>query len=123
MRDAPRAHKCSATRLGQDRGEQARRLIAAHLPSGGGERRPGQGQAMNLDTVTDTDIADAAAMDDLAGACRLAERAAGIAEGSFVAGRFPEMSTGLAVVWAAFYDPVDRAESIRHWLVIERLWP
>jgi hypothetical protein len=33
------------------------------------------------------------------------------------------MSWRIALEWEAFYEPADRAESLRYWLIVERLWP
>src|SRR5258708_5497151 len=74
---------------------------------------------MNLDTVTETDIADAAAMDSLADACAAIETAAGLPAGSMIA----QHMLGLQIDWYAFKLPADRIESISHWLTVERLWP
>jgi len=59
--------------------------------------------------------------DDLFVACALMERAVGL--GPFLPRQFPEMASRLAFHWELFYGPADRAESLRYWLVAERLWP
>jgi hypothetical protein len=84
--------------------------------------RPTPGPLMNIEAIRAA-VRPAVLSDDLFEACALMERAAGIAEGSFVAGRLPEMSWRIALEWAAFYEPADRAESLRYWLIVERLWP
>ena len=58
--------------------------------------------------------------DDLFEACRIMETAAGIDE-PFVVRRFEEMSSRLAMMWLV-YEIEDRAESLRYWLNVERLW-
>jgi hypothetical protein len=60
--------------------------------------------------------------DDMAVACRIMERAAGIEE-PLVVRRFPEMAWYIAFQWTTFYEPEDRAASLKHWLAAERLWP
>jgi len=75
---------------------------------------------MNIDAIRAA-IRPAVLSDDLFEACRIMERAAGIDE-PFVVRRFPEMAWHIELKWAAFYEPEDRAESLRYWLIVERLW-
>jgi hypothetical protein len=77
---------------------------------------------MNLDAIRAA-VRPAVTCDDLFEACRIMERAADLPEGSIVAGRFREMSWRLDLYWGAFFEPADRAESLKHWLIIERRWP
>jgi hypothetical protein len=77
---------------------------------------------MNID-ATRAAVRPAVMCDDLFTAISLMERSADLPEGSFVAGRFPEMSWRLSLSWAAFFEPADRAESLKHWLIVERRWP
>jgi hypothetical protein len=53
---------------------------------------------------------------------RIMETAAGIEE-PLLPRLLPQMSSKLAIIWELFYEPEDRAESLRYWLVAERLWP
>jgi hypothetical protein len=77
---------------------------------------------MDLDAIR-TAIRPAVLSDDMAEACHIMERAADLPEGSLVAGRFEQMSAKLALTWELFREIEDRAESLRHWLIVERLWP
>lgn len=77
---------------------------------------------MNIDAIRAA-IRPAVLSDDLFTSIAIVERAAGLPEGTFIAGRFPEMAWHLALSWAAFFEPEDRAESLRYWLIAERLWP
>jgi hypothetical protein len=67
-------------------------------------------------------IRPAVLTDDLFEACRIMETAAGIEE-PLLPRLLPQMSSKLAIIWELFYEPEDRAESLRYWLVAERLWP
>jgi hypothetical protein len=74
---------------------------------------------MNLDALTDTDIAEAAAMDSLADACAVIEKIAGIPKGSMIVQHMLDAQ----IDWHAFMLPSDRESALRHWLTIERLFP
>jgi hypothetical protein len=76
---------------------------------------------MNIDAIRAA-VRPAVKCDDFFEACRIMEKAAGIEE-PFVTRRFPEMSCHLALYWAAFFEIADRGESLKHWLIVERLWP
>jgi hypothetical protein len=75
---------------------------------------------MNLDAIRAA-VRLAVLCDDLAVACSLVERAAGL--GPFLPRQTTEMSDRLAIHWELFYEPADRAESLKHWLAVERMWP
>jgi len=51
------------------------------------------------------------------------EKAADLPAGSFVAGRYPDMSDKLALAWWVMDTIEQKAESLKHWLVIEQMWP
>jgi hypothetical protein len=74
---------------------------------------------MNLDALTDANIAEAAAMDDLAEACTMLEKIAGIPEGAMIVRRIGEVQLN----WHIFMEPADRESALRHWLIVERLFP
>ena len=76
---------------------------------------------MNIDAIRAA-IRPAILTDDLFEACRIMETAAGIEE-PLLPRQFPEMASRLAIHWELFYEPADRAESLRYWLIVERLWP
>jgi hypothetical protein len=76
---------------------------------------------VNIDAIRAA-IRPAIKCDDFFEACRIMEKAADIEE-PFVVRRFEEMAWRLAFYWEAFYEPADRAESIKHWLIVERRWP
>ena len=75
---------------------------------------------MNLAAIRAA-VRPAVSSDDFFEACRIMEKAAGMEE-PFVVRRFPEMASRLAVIWPV-YPIEDRAESLRHWLVVDRMWP
>jgi hypothetical protein len=83
--------------------------------------RPTPGPFMNIDAIRAA-VRPAVLSDDMFEACRIMEKAAGIDE-PLVARRFEEMSCHLALYWGAFFEIADRGESLKHWLVVERLWP
>jgi hypothetical protein len=83
--------------------------------------RPTPGPLMNIEAIRAA-VRPAVLSDDLFEACRIMETAAGIEE-PFVVRRFPEMAWHIELKWAAFYEPEDRAASLRHWLIVERMWP
>ncbi len=74
---------------------------------------------MNLDALTDADIAEAVAMNDLADACAMVEKIAGIPGGSMVVQHMLDAQ----IDWHAFMLPSDRESALRHWLTVERLFP
>ena len=82
--------------------------------------RPTPGPLTNLEAIRAA-VRPAVKCDDFFEACRIMEKAAGIEE-PFVARRFEEMSSRLAIMWF-MYEPTDRAESLRHWLIVDRMWP
>jgi hypothetical protein len=71
---------------------------------------------MNLDAIRAA-IRPAVLSEDFFESCAIMEQAVGIEP--FVARRFPEMAIWLAIMWQVF-EIEDRAESLRHWLIIER---
>ena len=71
---------------------------------------------MNIDAIRAA-IRPAVLSEDFFESCTIMEQAAGIEP--FVARRFPEMATRLAMMWLVF-EIEDRAESLRHRLIIER---
>ena len=75
---------------------------------------------MNIDDIRAA-IRPAVLSDDFFEACRIMEKAAGIEE-PFVARRFEQMASKIAMMWLV-YEPADRAESLRYWLAVERMWP
>lgn len=74
---------------------------------------------MNLDAIRAA-VRPTVKCEDFFEACAIMEKAAGIEP--FVARRFPEMAFHLALYWGAFFEIEDRAESIRHWLIVENMW-
>jgi hypothetical protein len=82
--------------------------------------RPTPGPLMNIESIRAA-VRPAVKCDDFFEACRIMEKAAGIEE-PFVARRFEEMSSKLAMMWLV-YEIEDRAESLRFWLIVERMWP
>ncbi len=74
---------------------------------------------MNLDALTDANIAEAAVMDNLADACAMVEKIAGLPEGSMVVQRM----LAAQIDWCVFMEPADRESALRHWLTVERLFP
>jgi len=83
--------------------------------------RPTPGPLMNIEAIRAA-VRPAVKCDDFFEACRIMEKAAGIEE-PFVVQRFEEMAWYIAFKWAAFYEREDRAESLRYWLIVERMWP
>src|SRR5258706_3301347 len=75
---------------------------------------------MNIDDIRAA-IRPAVLSDDFFEACRIMEKAAGIEE-PFVARRFEQMASKIAMMWLV-YEPADPAESLRHLLALERMWP
>jgi hypothetical protein len=71
-----------------------------------------------MNVVSDSDIAAAAALDGVARACAMVEKAAGIEEGSIVVARLFEVG----IYWLGFMQPADREHHLRHWLEAERLF-
>jgi hypothetical protein len=82
--------------------------------------RPTPGPIMNIEAIRAA-IRPAVLSDDFFEACGIMETAAGIEE-PFVVRRFEEMSSRLAMMWLV-YEIDDRAESLRYWLAVERMWP
>ena len=74
---------------------------------------------MNLDAITDSNIAEAVAMDSLADACSMVEQIAGIPAGSMIVQHMLDAQ----IDWHAFMLPSDRESALRHWLTVERLFP
>jgi hypothetical protein len=83
--------------------------------------RPTPGAFMNIDAIRAA-VRPAVKCDDFFEACRIMEKAAGIEE-PFVVRRFEEMAWRLALYWEAFFEPEDRASSLKHWLIVEGMWP
>jgi hypothetical protein len=82
--------------------------------------RPTPGPLMNIEAIRAA-VRPAVKCDDFFEACRIMEKAAGIEE-PFVARRFEQMASKIAMMWLV-YEPADRAESLRYWLIVERMWP
>jgi hypothetical protein len=76
---------------------------------------------MNLAAISNA-IEPAVRSDDLFEACRIMDAAAGLTE-PFVARRFERMSIHLATAWYVFDKIEDRAESLKHWLIVEQIFP
>jgi hypothetical protein len=74
---------------------------------------------MNLDALTDANIAEAVAMNDLTEACAMIEKIAGIPKGSMIVQRM----LAAQIDWFVFMELADRESALRHWLIVERLFP